>query len=131
MPRQNKEKARAYNREYWHRVRKYKLAGTEKYKEDQKRKNRSYYERVKNNPDLRRQYRVQQARNMQKYLQDPCFRARVLARKKAQHAMRTGRLKKEKCSQCGSEKSEMHHRDYTQPFLVQWLCRPCHVKAHH
>jgi len=34
------------------------------------------------------------------------------------------------CQNCGSAESQMHHSDYSQPLLVEWLCRPCHL-AHH
>ena len=34
------------------------------------------------------------------------------------------------CSKCGAEgKIEAHHEDYTKPFEVIWLCRPCHREA--
>ncbi len=42
---------------------------------------------------------------------------------------RRGRLTPEPC-QCGSEDVEMHHGDYTQPLVVAWLCRPCHLELH-
>ena len=35
------------------------------------------------------------------------------------------------CSQCGATDSriEAHHHDYSQPLVVTWLCKPCHVRA--
>ena len=35
------------------------------------------------------------------------------------------------CSKCGKESGEMHghHRDYSQPLVVEWLCAPCHGRA--
>jgi uncharacterized protein (DUF433 family) len=35
------------------------------------------------------------------------------------------------CAQCHRPcKPEAHHRDYSRPLDVVWLCRPCHVAAH-
>jgi hypothetical protein len=35
------------------------------------------------------------------------------------------------CGSCGSvENLERHHPDYTKPFEVLTLCRPCHKKLH-
>lgn len=32
---------------------------------------------------------------------------------------------------CGVKTVQAHHRDYTRPDLVDWLCRKCHTRAHH
>jgi hypothetical protein len=42
---------------------------------------------------------------------------------------RRGLLVPERC-QCGAGKTEMHHKDYSKPLQVQWLCRPCHQVEH-
>lgn len=35
------------------------------------------------------------------------------------------------CEFCGLiEKPHGHHLDYSQPFLVVWLCRDCHAAVH-
>ena len=34
------------------------------------------------------------------------------------------------CQVCLSRDSEMHHQDYNQPLLVDWLCRKCHLDLH-
>lgn len=36
------------------------------------------------------------------------------------------------CSECLSDKFiiEGHHKDYSKPFEVTWLCRSCHMKLH-
>ena len=41
-----------------------------------------------------------------------------------------GYLKREPCKQCGAEKSQAHHPDYSQPLLVEWFCDSCHKKEH-
>jgi hypothetical protein len=35
---------------------------------------------------------------------------------------------KEPCVACDSEKSEMHHEDYSKPLEVWWLCRKHHMR---
>lgn len=58
------------------------------------------------------------------------------ARKKANcraytHVLiKRGKLKKEPCKVCGSEKSESHHEDYSKPREVIWLCREHHLIYH-
>ncbi len=35
------------------------------------------------------------------------------------------------CSKCNKEdKIEAHHKDYSKPFEVIWLCRSCHMDTH-
>ena len=44
--------------------------------------------------------------------------------------LKRGKLKREPCLHCGTKASQMHHPDYDQPLLVQWLCRPCNLVLH-
>lgn len=44
--------------------------------------------------------------------------------------LRRGKLKRQRCTECGSRRSEMHHADYTKPLEVEWLCRECHLSRH-
>ena len=44
-------------------------------------------------------------------------------------AIRSGKLIKQPCAECGKTKVEAHHRDYSKPFDVIWLCKKHHWEA--
>ena len=44
--------------------------------------------------------------------------------------LKRGILTKKNCELCANTNSEMHHRDYSKPLLVTWLCRTCHLNLH-
>jgi hypothetical protein len=47
------------------------------------------------------------------------------------NAIRDKRLFKQPCTICGStEHVHGHHRDYTKPLDVTWLCVRCHLRVH-
>lgn len=46
------------------------------------------------------------------------------------NAVRDGRLKKEPCLFCGADDVHAHHRDYSAPLDVIWLCPKCHHRLH-
>lgn len=46
------------------------------------------------------------------------------------NAIRDGKLRKEPCLFCASEQVEGHHRDYSKPLDVIWLCPQCHKRLH-
>jgi hypothetical protein len=47
------------------------------------------------------------------------------------NAVRDGKLKKQPCSICGTEKGvHGHHKDYAKPLDVIWLCAKCHHRVH-
>ena len=46
------------------------------------------------------------------------------------NAVRDGRLQKEPCAVCGTEKVQAHHDDYSKPLEVTWLCASHHREAH-
>ncbi len=54
---------------------------------------------------------------------------RFKAMQAVQTAVRNGTLVRLPCK-CGDSKSEAHHKDYTKPLEVEWLCRKHHVEAH-
>jgi hypothetical protein len=47
--------------------------------------------------------------------------------------LRRGHITKpDRCDRCRLQKRlDSHHPDYAQPDLVAWLCRSCHMQAHH
>jgi hypothetical protein len=55
---------------------------------------------------------------------------RVKCRSDTNHAIRDGKLNRERCELCESKNSEAHHDDYNKPLSVRWLCFLCHRKWH-
>jgi hypothetical protein len=55
---------------------------------------------------------------------------KVKAKNRANYALRTGEIEKLPCQICGNLKSEMHHPDYTQPYMVIFLCHRHHAMLH-
>ncbi len=48
------------------------------------------------------------------------------ARSAVSHAIRDGRLHKEPCH-CGETNIQGHHKDYSKPLDVEWLCKKHHI----
>ena len=46
------------------------------------------------------------------------------------NAVRDGRVKKLPCEFCSRTDVHAHHRDYSRPFDVVWLCPKCHHRLH-
>lgn len=57
-------------------------------------------------------------------------RKKANARAYAKEYLKRGKIKKEPCSECGSQESQMHHEDYDKPLEVIWLCRKHHLELH-
>lgn len=57
-------------------------------------------------------------------------RRRHNARAYARVYERRGKITKQPCRACGASDSQKHHTDYSQPLLIEWLCRPCHLALH-
>lgn len=45
-------------------------------------------------------------------------------------AVQAGRITRQPCAVCGSQKAEAHHDDYAKPLDVRWLCRTHHAEWH-
>lgn len=46
------------------------------------------------------------------------------------NALRDGKIKKQPCQVCAEEKVHAHHKDYSKPLDVIWLCARCHHRLH-
>jgi hypothetical protein len=46
------------------------------------------------------------------------------------NAVRDRRLFKEPCAICAEPKVHAHHKDYSKPLDVVWLCAKCHHRLH-
>ncbi len=60
---------------------------------------------------------------------------KVRARELLSYHVKKGNIKKPNyCSSCGIQKEikciEAHHKDYSKPLEVIWLCRACHKEIH-
>lgn len=55
---------------------------------------------------------------------------KMAARAALRMAVRWGRITRKPCHKCGNLKSESHHRDYSKPLEVVWLCRKHHRNEH-
>lgn len=54
-----------------------------------------------------------------------------LAHSAVGYALRTKKLEKEPCAICSStEHIHAHHKDYSKPLEVVWLCARCHHRLH-
>ena len=52
---------------------------------------------------------------------------KVRARKIVFSNLRGGHVKRLPCKECGNEKSEAAHSDYSKPLKVTWLCKEHHT----
>lgn len=54
------------------------------------------------------------------------------AQSKLGNAVRDGKIEKpDVCCECGKVKRLVgHHRDYSKPFEVDWMCQSCHKRWH-
>jgi hypothetical protein len=57
-------------------------------------------------------------------------RKKVNARAYTHVLIKRGKIVKEPCEVCGSDKSQAHHDDYDKPRDVRWMCRPHHLAWH-
>lgn len=83
--------------------------------------------RLREAPEYRR---AEVDRQVERYWSEINYRARKIARTRAQHALDRGEIQRAPCS-CGNPDPEMHHEDYSKPLEVTWLCRPCHLLEHY
>ena len=65
-----------------------------------------------------------------KQIQIDRYPDKVKARQLVSEALRSGRLKRDKCVVCGAAMANAHHEDYSKPLEITWLCDAHHREIH-
>lgn len=73
---------------------------------------------------------AKRVRIFNRYASKPENQAKIKARSKIKHLVRTGQVKRLPCERCGAPNTHAHHDDYGKPLDVRWLCPPCHTAEH-
>jgi len=109
----NKEKIVEQKRKYYQT-----FAGTESHQ----KANKKYC----SSDNGREYYRNHAKRQREKFPQ------RAKARRELGHAVDAGKINRpDTCVFCGKQSfTEGHHKDYSKPLEVDWLCRDCHKNLH-
>lgn len=113
-----------------HNVRKNRAEKIEYYREyDKKRANNPDRVKAREEYAKTQQGILSSARAKKKYIEtNPIKRA---AHVLVGNAIRDGRLVKQLCESCGTDKNiHAHHPDYAYPLSVMWLCASCHADWH-
>lgn len=117
-----KEERAAYRKAYYQANRKKILAQQAIYNEDTKEEKAAYdkahYEANKEKISARKVTYYQANKEKSK--------AHIAVAK----AIKSGKLVKLPCSDCGETKTEAHHYAYDMPLDVIWLCRKHHMQLH-
>ena len=73
-----------------------------------------------------------QCQYARQYKREKANRHKIRAKDKARHAVKMGLLKAPAfCQSCKEKKPlDKHHPDYSQQYLIRWLCRKCHTRLH-
>ena len=63
----------------------------------------------------------------------PEQRRKGIARSYLEEYVKRGKVeRKTECERCGSNiKVQAHHRDYSKPLEVEWICLRCHMIEHY
>lgn len=56
---------------------------------------------------------------------------KYIARRTVNNSICSGTLKKSSCQFCGDNKVQAHHKDYSKPLDVVWVCFKCHREKFH
>lgn len=102
-------------------MREWRLKNREKYLEQNRRHQKKWIEKLKKYPKKKKII------NRKKYLKQ---RSKVLVRSRLRHQVRIGKIKRLPCEVCGKKPSQAHHKDYSKPFDVRWLCKKHHDELH-
>lgn len=58
------------------------------------------------------------------------FPEKNMSRQKIAKLLASGKINKERCIKCGNINTEAHHKDYSKPLDIIWLCRKHHKEIH-
>lgn len=90
-----------------------------------KRAKYAEYERMRNQRPERKAATRRYTKNRRRK-----FPEKTRAYNSVRRAVRNGTLKRLPCLICGNPESQAHHRDYSKPLEVEWLCFKHHREAH-
>lgn len=121
----NREHILAYHRKYNKKLN--KLYGKEIY---QKRK--EYFKARNKNYIMSDKEKIRRKIYRKNYNKNPTNRIKTNARANVAVALKLNKLKKPlNCENCSLVKPlQGHHKDYSKPLEVTWLCRACHALEH-
>ena len=122
----------------FNRLRMQELRKNEEFKLIEKEQKKRYWEanairlREKQNLEKQRPEKKEKLNAYMRIYRKTHFLEKVQARKILWEAIRVGFIKRpSKCEVCMKEcKPDGHHKDYSKPLDVQWLCRTCHNHQH-
>ena len=77
------------------------------------------------------EYKSKEAERGARRRADPEEAAKRKARQAVYKAVKSGKLVKLACQECGDPNSQAHHKDYGKPLEVEWYCQKCHTNKYH
>ena len=111
-----KEEKRNYHREYKHKQREdpvFRLL-----------ENKAHVKYRKNNPNMSEMQKGYDRKRKLNHLE------KIKAREKVHWFVRSRKIKRGNCNNCGSQKTHAHHPDYSKPLQIVWLCITHHMELH-
>ena len=76
------------------------------------------------------EYRIKQNNHMRAWESMPENQIKIRAKYKVSRAIKSGKLVRQPCTQCGYKPAEAHHPNYEKPLDVIWLCKSHHELLH-